>query len=413
MSEMKSAAINQETEKKHLCISKKPDQTKHSTLCFGGHDWWYHNRAHVDFQLMRRYAKIGPVLYINSIVMQKVNISHGINLIKKVIRKVKSITNGLKEIDTNFWVYSPFSLPVQHISLAKPTNETLLRFQIGRVTRKLHMFEPVVWVVCPTACDIAIKMQKVRMVYLRTDVYELFPNVDPQIISRYDRKLKEHADLTIFVSKKLFEDEHRQCRNPYYLDHGVDYEMFASMINDDKCLPDIASLKKPIVGYFGSIDKHTVDIEMIDELTDLLPEMTFVFVGPIDSEMPSFVSKKNVQMLGQKPYERIPYYGKNFSVAIMPWRNTEWIRACNPIKLKEYLALGKPVVSTPFPELEKYLDVVYMAKTPKKFAEQIRTALAEDGPDRIAARKKKVQSATWNSKAQLVLEELFKKEEAI
>jgi glycosyltransferase involved in cell wall biosynthesis len=91
----------------------------------------------------------------------------------------------------------------------------------------------------------------------------------------------------------------------------------------------------------------------------------------------------------------------------MPWRQNRWIEACNPIKLKEYLALGKPVVSTPFPELQQYLDVVYQARTPEQFAESIERALAEDCSERISRRRERVQNATWENKAQMVLEELL------
>jgi glycosyltransferase involved in cell wall biosynthesis len=112
-------------------------------------------------------------------------------------------------------------------------------------------------------------------------------------------------------------------------------------------------------------------------------------------------------MLGQKSYELIPQYGKCFDVAFMPWRQGRWIEACNPVKLKEYLALGKPVVSTPFPELSYYNDVTYQGATPEEFALCIERALAEDGPQRIIERRKKVKEATWESKTQLILNTLF------
>jgi glycosyltransferase involved in cell wall biosynthesis len=254
-----------------------------------------------------------------------------------------------------------------------------------------------------------MKMRKNKMVYLRTDIYELFPNVESKIIRNYDKKLKANANLTLFVSYKLFHEESNQCRRALYLDHGVDYEMFASADNDIKTLSDINNIKRPIVGYFGTIDGHTVDYELISKLADLLPTASFVFVGKV-FDNPSFIYKKNIWMLGQKTYERIPYYGKEFDVAIMPWRQTQWIQGCNPIKLKEYLALGKPIVSTPFKELEKYSDVVYVAETPEDFAGCIKRAIAEDNSERITARRKKVEKATWDSKAQLVLEELFGKD---
>ena len=382
-------------------------------LCFGGEDWWYHNRGHVDMQLMRRFARLGTALYVNSIVMQKPNLQKGIgggkSFSQKLSRKIKSILKGLKKSYAGFWVCSPLSLPLHHIGWARPVNTAILRWQLLWITRKLSIREPIVWVACPVACDVAIGMKKARLVYQRTDRFEEYPNVDTDIIRQYDRQLKAHADLVIYVNRTLYQEEMGQCRKSIYLDHGVDYDMFAGTDNDNSVPDDMKGIEVPIVGFFGNIDDHTSDMELIQRVTDLLPEMRFVFVGRVSVECRGLSTRKNVKMLGQKPYEQIPHYGKCFDVAIMPWQQNRWIAACNPVKLKEYLALGKPIVSTPFPELHKYHEVVYIGSGPEEFARLIKDALAEDGPERITARRKKVEKATWDSKVKLVLEELFGK----
>jgi len=387
------------------------DNKDMSFICFGGEDWWYKNRGHIDMQLMRRFARMGTTLYINSIVMQKPtlkrNVGGGKSLTQKLIRKAKSIYRGLRESGAGFWVYSPFSLPVHHLAWARPVNEMILRYQVGRVARKLRLNNPIIWVACPAACDTALKLRKALLIYQRTDRYEEYPNVDGNIIRNYDQRLKNNADLTIFVSEALYDEESSQCKKAFHLDHGVDFDMFATAQSSTEKPADIRDIKRPIVGYFGSIDDHTCDIDFLKKVIDLLPEMNFVFVGKPSVDCGDLLSQKTVAMLGQKPYEQIPQYGKCFDVAIMPWRQNRWIQACNPVKLKEYLALGKPIVSTPFPELDKYLDVVYQARTPEEFVKCIKRALAEDNDKRIAARRKKVEKATWDSKAQLVLKELF------
>ena len=96
---------------------------------------------------------MGTVLYINSIVMQKINAFQGRKFFQKLVRKTKSIFTGLRKTEEGFWVYSPFSLPVQHIRWSKPVNEFLLRSQVGRVARKIGIETPVVWVACPSACE--------------------------------------------------------------------------------------------------------------------------------------------------------------------------------------------------------------------------------------------------------------------
>ncbi len=389
------------------------DNKAMSFICFGGGDWWYHNRGHIDMQLMRRFARMGTTLYVNSIVMQKPslkrNIGGGKSFTHKLIRKTKSILRGLRESGAGFWVYSPISLPAHHITWLKLVNDTVVQHQVLTVMRKLKMRNPAIWVASPAACNVAIKMKNRKLIYQRTDQLEEYPNIDVEVIRRYDLALKANADLTIFVNERLYEQEHSQCKKAIYLDHGVDFDVFATAENNKEIPSDIRDIDRPIVGFFGGIDDHTSDIDLVKKVIDLLPEMSFVFIGNSSIDCGELLSKKNVRMLGQKPYEQIPHYGKCFNVAIMPWRQNRWIEACNPIKLKEYLALGKPVVSTPFTELQKYRDVVYQADTPEEFAKCIEKALAENSPERIAARKKKVETSTWDSKAELVLDELFGK----
>jgi len=378
-------------------------QKNTSFLCFGGQDWWYHNHGHIDIQLMRQFAKLGTAVYVNSIVMQKPNFSRNGQFCKKFKRKAKSIFTGLKKINNNFYIYSPFSLPLHHIGWARELNSRIVLFQVRCVMRKLNMHNPAIFVACPAAYETAMMLKPAPLVYFRTDLYEVFPNVDTATIKYYDHNLKQKADLTLYVNRQLYETESALCRKALYLDHGVDYEMFASAEKNPSIPLDMMNIKRPIVGFFGEINSHTVDIELLEELTGLVADMSFVFVGSKAADYPGLTKRKNVWMLGQKPYEQIPDYGKCFDVAIMPWRRTEWIQACNPVKLKEYLALGKPVVSTPFSELKKYKDLVLEADTAQSFADKIRQALKQNSPKSVKARRTKVSNDGWDNKAEAVL----------
>ncbi len=133
-------------------------------LCFGGNDWWYHNRNHFDVRMMEQFAKSGNVLYVNSVIMQKPKLSQGRRLITKVVRKTKSILKGLRMVDRGFRVCSPLSLPFYHVAWMKLINERLLRVQLWQAQRKCGIRMPIVWVACPTACDAAIKMKRTRRV---------------------------------------------------------------------------------------------------------------------------------------------------------------------------------------------------------------------------------------------------------
>ncbi len=377
-------------------------------MIFGGIDWWYHNRAHIDPQLARQFAKCGKTLYINSIIMTKFTTGEKGAFFKKAVRKLKSIFAGLKKTEEGFWVYSPFSLPVHHIRWAKYLNDVILYMQIKVVSWRLGIKNPVVLVANPAAVDVAIKLQKRALVYQRTDRFEEADGVDVNVIKRCDHLLKSKADLTIFVNTKLYEDESGQCRKPLFLDHGVDYELFASAKEVKNTPSDIADIPLPIVGYFGAIYDHSFDIALVEEVAKILPEMSFVFIGTVHEEYDSLFDLKNVWKLGQKDYYQIPDYGKCFDVAILPWANNRWTEASNPIKIKEYLALGKPLVCTPyFSEAQRYLEVIYLAENSKEFAERIKQALLEDCSEKVTARRDKVKQASWESKAQMILSELF------
>ena len=186
----------------------------------------------------------------------------------------------------------------------------------------------------------------------------------------------------------MFEQESHECRKAFFLDHGVDYEMFASAEKDEDIPEEMTDIKKPIIGYFGKVADHKLDVEFIHKIAGLLPDCTFVFVGYATQECRDIFTKDNIRIIPQQPYQKVPHYGKCFDVAMLPWRVNKWTEAANPVKLKEYLALGKPVVSTPaFTELNGYLDVVYEAGTPEDFARCIKKAISEDCPELAKKRR--------------------------
>ncbi len=112
----------------------------------------------------------------------------------------------------------------------------------------------------------------------------------------------------------------------------------------------------------------------------------------------------NVRFLGRKPYDEIADYMAAMDVLIMPWNDSDWIKACNPIKLKEYLAVGRPVVTTDFPALEGYRDLVRVANTPRAFADAIRKALSE--PYNAEKARARIASEGWDAKAAYLEEHL-------
>jgi len=363
-------------------------------ICIGGEDWWYHNRGHFDFQIMRRLAAHWPVLFVNSLGVRMPTIQSDSQFAAKIGRKLRSLSRGLVEAESNFWVFSPLSVP-------GPTGRILsgwaLAPQIKLAAARAGIRKPLLWVHCPAGAALVDEIPHVAMVLQRTDRFEAFPEADPNLVGSQIAKMKGVADLVVYCNADLMAEEEHEVARQLLITHGVDLETFVAAGRARAPGPvDVAMLKRPRVGFIGGIDAHTFDPELLIATATLLPDVTFVLVGGC-SLPDGWCGLSNVTLLGRKPYEMVPSYMAAMDALIMPWNNSDWIKACNPIKLKEYLAVGRPIVTTDFPALAKYRDLVRVAATPSTFASAIREALCK--PYDAAAARAHVATEDWDGKA--------------
>lgn len=377
-------------------------------ICFGGVDWWYHNRGHYDLQMMRELSENVPVLYINSIGMRPPKVGEGSMFFKRVKRKLKSLIRGLVHVRDNFSVFSPATLPGGGKSaFASWLARQMLSFQVKIAARRCGIKNPVVWIACPPAVAVVDKLQPIKMVYQRTDRFEEFAGVDPLKIKGFDETLKKNSDLVLFCARELFESEKEENPGSLFVDHGVDFDHFCEAgrrYDELKVDPDdLQSIPHPRVGFIGGIDAHTFDPELFVDVAGKLPDVHFVMIGAC-SLPDGWCSYENVHFMGQRPYEQVAEYMAACDVLIMPWNQSEWIKACNPVKMKEYLAVGRPVVSTYFPEVEYFSDHIVVEKNSSDFASSIKALLRQPGDANM--RREKVRIHTWSSKAEQVLKAL-------
>lgn len=377
-------------------------------ICFGGVDWWYHNRGHYDIQMMRELSARVPVLYINSIGMRTPKAAEGKVFFKRVARKLKSLSQGRVRVRENFTVFSPATLPGGgRGKLAAALARKALSIQVRRAAKKAGITKPLVWVACPPGVTVLDDLNAAKVVYQRTDRFENFHGVDPVRIKGFDTELKDKADLVLFCSRELFDAEREQCRDAAFIDHGVDYDRFEQAgrgtPNPDADPDDVRGIPHPRIGFVGGIDAHTFDPPLFVEVARSMPEAQFVLVGGC-SLPDGWCDLPHVHHLGRKPYDEVASFMAACDVLIMPWNQSDWIRACNPVKMKEYLAVGRPVVSTWFPEVEHYTDHIAVATGAEAFAAALRHALADPGdPEPGRAR---VAQHTWTAKASQVWDRL-------
>ncbi|WP_329089248.1 MULTISPECIES: glycosyltransferase [unclassified Streptosporangium] len=371
-------------------------------VCFSAQDWWYHNRAHSDFQLMRSVAAHRKVLVVNSIGMRMPMPGRSTQVLRRVGRKLRSVAmlvrRPLRELP-GFYVMSPLPLPFYGSPLARRVNALLVRAQVLAVSRALGLHRPVIMVTIPTAWDVVRPMRRRALVFNRSDRHSSFPESDRPTIEALERGLLESSDHVVYVSTALMGEESGMTGDrAHFLDHGVDTDHFRRRPESEQPA-DLRAIPGPRVGFFGALDDYLVDFDLLERIAVELPDVSLVLIGDATVPMERLTRHPNVHWLGFRPYERIPAYGSGFDVAIMPWLDNPWIRNSNPIKLKEYLALGLPVVSTDFQELVNYADRVRIAADGDLFIDAVRATLRDGGLQPADTMRGSVLGASWSSRA--------------
>jgi len=385
--------------------SKKEKTIFDGMLCFGGVDWWYHNRAHSEIQIVRQLSNRIPVVFVNSLGMRMPRPKLSTQPWRRILRKLGSIAKGLRKVAPTMWVFSPLMLPPINNNLVRKINAHIIAAQIRIVLNIVGIRRWLTWVTIPTASYILEALPHSVTIFNRSDAFSKFPEACEEFIKSCEQKLLKNCELTLYVNRKLMAEDNGPEDRKYYLGHGVDYSRFASASGNGKIVHSaLAHLNRPIVGFFGAIDDYTVDLKLLKFVVKSLPEMSFVLIGLSTLDISDLTSLSNVHYFGFKPYVEIPKFGASFDVGIMPWLQNEWIDYCNPIKLKEYLALGIPIVTTPIPQVDEYPGLLSVATTPQEFVEAIRTSLATNDEHSKLLRQKAVEKDSWSYKATEVLE---------
>jgi len=375
-------------------------------ICFAGLDWWYHNRAHADFQLMTRAARTRTVLLVNAIGMRMPLPGRTPQPFRRIWRKLRSMSRFVRRPVSElpkFFVFTPVLFPFYGIAWARRLNSRLVRTQVGLVARYLGIDNPTILVTLPTAWDVVRPMRRWRLVFNRSDKASEFEEADSDSIRALENQLLREADVVVYVSRALMDQERNLTGlRAHFLDHGVDLDHFdpARYVLEPK---DLRAIPHPRIGFFGTLRDHLVDFDLLEHLARELPEAHLVLIGDATSSMKRFEKIPNVHWLGFRPYEVIPRYGVGFDVAIMPWLDNDWIRNCNPIKLKEYLALGLPVVSTDFPEVRNYASFVRIANDPQAFVRLVKATLDDGGLCTPCIRREAVLGASWDARSRELL----------
>jgi len=367
-------------------------------VIFCGQDWWYHNRAHSDFQLMTRAAKHRKVLLVNSIGMRMPTPGKSPMPLRRIWRKLNSMLRRAAQPPPetpDYTVMTPILFPFYGNAKARAFNSWFIRFQVERQARKLGIVNPHIIVTVPTAWDVAKKMRRSSLVYNRSDKHSEFTEVDQSLIVSLERELMTHADAVLYCSHALLESEKEfTAERGRFLDHGVDTKHFARR-------PPTGALTRmgyprPIIGFFGGLEHYVVDFDLLERIARERPRYSLVLIGDATLSMERFRPYPNVHLLGFRKYEDIPVFGADFDVSIMPYRDNDWTRWINPIKLKEYLLLGHEIVAASFGEAPHYTSYIHLAHNHDEFLAHLDAVVA--GKKAPGDRQALLAKANWDDR---------------
>ena len=346
--------------------------------------------------IMRVLSRRNKVLWVNSIGVRRPTVSA--YDLRRMGYKLRRMMSGCREVEPNIFVMDPPVLPLPGVALAERFNRFLLAARLRQLCRRLGMDRPLLWTFQPNVNWLLGSLSERLVVYHCVDDHSELPGVSKEVIAAMERELVRRADIVLTTAEKLCDE--RRAINPrtYFIPHGVDVAHFSRALDPATTVaPEIAALPKPVIGFFGLL-ADWVDLDMIAALARARPQWSFALVGKTQTDLRPVQGVPNVHLVGQRPYSDLPRYCRGFDVGLIPFRMNELTLRVNPLKLREYLAAGLPVVSTPLPEVVRYQGVVHIATNKEAFFREIEAAIHERTSEQDRGRVELMRSEGWEAR---------------
>ncbi|WP_022941051.1 glycosyltransferase [Psychromonas hadalis] len=373
----------------------------HDLIVFG-EDW--QGLPSSTQHLIKQLTATRKVVWINSIGLRQPSFSwHDVKRLwfKLSARNKQPQVNtaqGYPQQQTNnnhFYLINPRTIPAPRSRFSRFVARHLLLLQIKPIIKKAHLTSPLLWTSLPTAVDFSGYLGESGLVYYCGDDFSGLAGVDHHTVVLREQELSQKADLIIVASTTLL--AHFPSERTRLLTHGVDYQLFAEPAIRAKDLPNDG---RPIAGFYGSISQW-LDLDLLGACIKKLPHWHFVFIGKVMVNISAISQLENVTFLGERPHHLLPSYSQHWTVSLLPFTDNAQIRSCNPLKMKEYLAAGRPIVCTYFPAIEAYRGLVQIANNSNAMVEAlINSQYLQYLPDFSGALRSVVEHKSWKVRAQ-------------
>jgi len=371
------------------------------TILYFGNDWSGENRTsshHVARWLAARYR----VIYVECPGLRAPK-GTGRDL-RKLAAKARLALAGPRPQPEGLSVQTLLQIPLHRFALVRRANRELIRVWLKLLLRRLGVRAPVTWFVVPHLAGVVGRLGERLSVYYCIDDYASLPDVDAGAVRAMDDELTRRADLVFVASETLLARKSALNPETYVSPHGVDFAHFVRAQDPALAIPDdVAALPRPIVGFFGLIERW-IDLPLVAWLAEQRPAWTFLMIGRVavpDSDTPR---RANIVYLGPRPYGTLPAYGKVFSAALIPYHLTPQVLHANPIKLREYMAMGKPIVSVSTPEIDKFAAHVRIGRSREEMLAHLDAAVGTGlTPAERDAQTALASTMTWDASLERVI----------
>jgi glycosyltransferase involved in cell wall biosynthesis len=355
---------------------------------------------------MRRFARAGNrVIFVNSISMGLPGLSNK-DLLPRIARKLRSYARLARATPEGVTVVSPAVVPFFGSRVARAVNRRLLALQIGWLAKRHGLSRPILWIAIPTAADMIGEFNEQLVIYQVSDKYDanlMDHATDLGTITKLHEGAIDKADLVFYSGQKLLAEADRARERSFLLEQAVDFEHWSQVGKEHLRIAEaVARIPHPRLGYFGAIEPWLVDQDLIKRALRERPDWQWIFIGN-KSRGIEIEELPNTHFLPPVPYPDLPSYAAGFDVCVLPWDTAHSFTSYgSAIKVREYLATGRPVVISPLPEYESMSQVLRIARSHDDWFRLVEEALNENDAEAAAKRQAAVATGTWDARAEWV-----------
>jgi glycosyltransferase involved in cell wall biosynthesis len=283
------------------------------------------------------------------------------------------------------WLSHPFD---------RRLNRDLLQRQLRRALKRLPE-PPVAITTLPVVADLMGHLPVRKWVYYCVDDFSEWPGLDRRALAQMERRVVERADTLVAASEPLQTRLAEMGRSAHLLTHGVDLDFWRTSHE-----PVLTPWDRPLIVFWGVVDRR-MDTAFVRHLAEALRYGTIVLAGPDQNPDPDLARLPHVVCPGPIPFQQLPALAREAAVLVMPYADAPVTRAMQPLKLKEYLATGKPVVARDLPANREWADALDLVTTPEEFTAAVLERLETDLPSEQQAARRRLKDESWAAKAEV------------